>query len=118
MTPIKQPDKQSNTLPDSTIPAESSPPTLTIGETTLNNLPLLTEVVPGSGNGLPRVLNDEEIQRLMHRLETRIEIMFTQKLGLHLEQLQRQAIDQALDELKAELPELLQDALNTYLDSR
>jgi hypothetical protein len=32
--------------------------------------------------------------------------------------LQRQAIDQALDEIKAELPELLHDAMNTYLDSR
>lgn len=115
MTSIKQPGKQPD---DKVIPAGSPPTTLTIDETTLNNLPMLTEVVPGSGNGLPRELNDDEIQRLMRQLETRLEIMFTQKLSLHLEQLQRQAIDQALDELKAELPELLQDALNTYLDSR
>jgi hypothetical protein len=114
MTTIEQPDKQ----PDSDTPAGSSLPTLTTGETTLNNLPMLTEVVAESNTGLPRVLNDEEIQQLLHQFEARLEIMFTQKLALHLEQLQRQAIDQALDELKAELPELLQDALNAYLDSR
>lgn len=114
MTAIKHPGRQ----PDSDTPAGSSMPALTIGETTLNNLPMLTEVVSESDNSLPRVLNDDEIRQLLHQLEARIEIMFTQKLGLHLEQLQRQAIDQALDELKAELPELLQDALNAYLDSR
>ena len=114
MTAIKRPGRQ----PDSDTPAGSSMPALTIGETTLNNLPMLTEVVSESDTSLPRVLNDDEIQQLLHQLEARIEIMFTQKLGLHLEQLQRQAIDQALDELKAELPELLQDTLNAYLDSR
>jgi len=114
MTAIKQPGKQ----PDSDTPAGSSLPTLTVGETALNNLPMLTEVVSKSNTSLPRVLNDDEIQQLVRQLEARIEIMFTQKLGLHLEQLQRQAIDQALDELKAELPGLLQDALNAYLDSR
>ncbi len=118
MTPIKQPGKQPRERPDSDTPAASSRPTLTTGETTLNNLPMLTEVVAASDASPPRVLNDEEIQRLLHQLEARIETMFTQKLGLRLEQLQRQAIDQALDELKAELPKLLQDELNAYLDSR
>ncbi len=116
MTPIKKFGEQPGEQPNSGTPAGSSLPTVTMGETTLNNLPVLTEVI--SKSNLPRELNDEEIQQLLHRLETRIEIMFTQKLGLHLEQLQRQAIDRALDELKAELPGLLQDALNTYLDSR
>jgi hypothetical protein len=114
MTTIEQPDQQ----PDSDTPAGSSLPTLTTGETTLNNLPMLTEVVAESDSNLSRVLNDEEIQQLLHQLEARIEIMFTQKLALHLEQVQRQAIDQALDELKAELPALLQDALNGDVDSR
>jgi hypothetical protein len=118
MTPFKQPGQQPDKQPDSDTPAGSSLPTLTIGETTLNNLPMLTEVVSELDRNLPRVLNDEEIQQLLRQLEARIEIMFTQKLGLHLEQLQRQAIDQALDELKTELPELLQDALHAYLDSR
>ena len=54
----------------------------------------------------------------MPHLEVRIETLFTQKLGMHLEQLQRQAIDRALDEIKAELPELLRDALDSYLDVR
>jgi hypothetical protein len=114
MTPIKKNDIQ----PDSVTHAGSSLPTVTIGETTLNNLPVLTEVVSELATNLPRELNDEEIQQLLHQLEARIEIMFAQKLGLQLEQLQRQAIDLALDELKAELPGLLQDALNAYLDSR
>jgi hypothetical protein len=114
MTPIKQTGKQ----PDRDTPAGSSLPSLTTDETTLNSLPVLTEVVSASDTSLPRELSEEEIQQLLRQLEARIEIMFTQKLGLHLEQLQRQAIDLALDELKAELPELLQDALNGYLDSR
>jgi hypothetical protein len=118
MTPIKKSGKQPGEQPDRNTPAGSSLPTVTIGETTLNNLPVLTEVIPKSDTNLPRELNDDEIQQLLHQLEARIEIMFTQKLGLQLEQLQRQTIDHALDELKAELPDLLQDALNTYLDSR
>lgn len=118
MTPLKQPGRQPREQSDSDTHAGSSQPTLTTGETTLSKLPMLTEVVAESDTSPPRVLNDEEIQQLLHQLEARIEIMFTQKLGLHLEQLQRQAIDQALDELKAELPKLLQDAMNAYLDSR
>ena len=117
MMPLKQPGKQPD-KPDSDTPAGSSLPTLTIGETTLNNLPVLTEVVSGSDTGLPRVMSDHEIQQLLRSLEARIEIMFTQKLGLHLEQLQRQAIDRALDEIKAELPALLRDTMDAYLDSR
>jgi hypothetical protein len=118
MTPIKHTGKKTGKQPDSDTPAGSPPPTVTLGETTLNNLPVLTEIVSELGINLPREFNDEEIKQLLHQLEARIEIMFTQKLGLHLEQLQRQAIDHALDELKAELPGLLQDALNAYLDTR
>lgn len=114
MTPFKQPGKQ----PGSDSPSKSSLPTRTIGETTLNNLPMLTEVAAEADTHLPRVLSAEEIQQLLHQLEAHIETLFTQKLGLHLEQLQRQAIDQALDELKAELPELLRDTLNALLESR
>lgn len=118
MTPIKKSGKQPGEQPDRNTPAGSSLPAATIGETTLDNLPVLTEVISKSDTHLSRELNDKEIQQLLRQLETRLEIMFTQKLGLHLEQLQRQAIDHALDELKTELPGLLQDALNTYLDSR
>ena len=114
MTPIKQPGEQ----PDSDILSGQPLPAPAIGETTLNNLPMLTEVVAESETNPPRILGEPEIQQLLRQLEARIEIMFTQKLGLHLEQLQRQAIDRALDELKAELPELLRDAMNAYLGSR
>jgi hypothetical protein len=110
MTPIKQ--------PGSDLPSKQSLPTRTIGETTLNNLPMLTEVAAEADTHLPRVLSAEEIQQLLHQLEAHIETLFTQKLGLHLEQLQRLAIEQAISELKTELPELLRDTLNAYLDSR
>jgi hypothetical protein len=84
----------------------------TIGETTLNNLPTLTEVVTGSDSHSARVLNDAEIQQMLRQLETHLETLFTKKLSLRLEELQRVAIDLALDELKAELPELLRETLD------
>ncbi|MGB9094371.1 MAG: hypothetical protein WCB93_09670 [Gallionella sp.] len=89
-----------------------------MNESAISSLPVLTEVVAESEANLPRVLSEPEKQHLLRSLETRIETLFTQKLGMHLEQLQRQAIDRALDEIKAELPELLRDAMDTYLDSR
>ncbi|HEU0219527.1 MAG TPA: hypothetical protein VFQ98_01815 [Gallionella sp.] len=55
--------------------------------------------------------NDEEMQRLLRQLETHLGNVFTHKLSLNLEQLQRQAVEQAVSELKAELPELLRNAL-------
>jgi hypothetical protein len=58
--------------------------------------------------------NEEEVQRLLRRLETHLENRFAHKLSANLEQLQRQAIDQAVSELKAELPELLRNALNAH----
>jgi len=85
--------------------------------TTLDSLPVLTEVVDKADTYLPRLLNEEEIQQLLPQLETHIETLFSKKLSLRLEQLQRQAIEQAILELKAELPELLHDALYRYLAS-
>lgn len=98
-----------------------------------DDLPTLTEVVtegqaePSSGlqpdanreipvpeAATPCAPNEEEVQRLLRRLETHLENMFANKLSVHLEQLQRQAIDQAVSELKAELPELLRNALNAH----
>ena len=114
MTPIKK----SGTQPTSDTPPGASQAAAQLNESAISSLPLLTEVVAESDAILPRVLSEQEIQQLLHHLEARIETLFTQKLGMHLEQLQRQAIDQALDEIKAELPELLHDAMNTYLDSR
>lgn len=110
MTSIKQPGSDS---PDNL-------PLLTqaVGEATPDDLPTLTEVVDEADIHLPRVLSEEEMQRLLHQLETHLETVFAHKLNLHLEQLQRLAIEQAVSELKAELPELLRDALNAHLDSR
>ncbi|MCG6934249.1 MAG: hypothetical protein LJE57_11475 [Gallionella sp.] len=89
-----------------------------MNESALSSLPLLTEVIGESNVNHPHALSEHEIKQLMPHLEARIETLFTQKLGMHLEQLQRQAIDRALDEIKAELPELLRDALDSYLDVR
>jgi len=94
----------------------------------LDDLPILTEVVsekaqPGdsqpvfvqelipSESALPRTLNTEEMQRLLQQLETHLEIVFTSKLNGQLEQLQKLAVDLAVSEFKAELPQLLRDAL-------
>ena len=114
MIPSTQFGKQANL--DSS--ANLTSPTPTMDETTLNDLPILTEVVTETTSHLPHTLNAEEIQQLLPQLEARLETLFTQKLRLHLEQMQRLAIDQALDELKAELPELLRNALDAHLDSR
>ncbi|HXU92046.1 MAG TPA: hypothetical protein VFP33_00150 [Gallionella sp.] len=59
----------------------------------------------------PSVLSEADIQQLLQRLEAHIESVLTQKLSLRLEQLQRQAVEQAVGELKAELPRMLRDAL-------
>ena len=88
-----------------------------VGETTKNTLPVLTEIVDKADTYLPRLLSADEIQQLLPQLESQIETLFTKKLGHHLEQLQRQAIEQAILELKTELPDLLHDALYNYLDS-
>jgi len=53
------------------------------------------------------------MQRLLQHLEAHLDGVFAHKLSINLEQLQRQAVEQAISELKAELPELLRDALNT-----
>lgn len=79
--------------------------------------------IPQTALSSPRTFNDEEMQHLLLQLETHIETVlkeklsldtiFTKKLTQQLEQLQQMAITQAVDELKAELPEILRNALNT-----
>lgn len=59
-----------------------------------------------------RTLNGEEIQQLLHQLEVHLETVFTNKLNSQLEELQRLAVELAVSEFKAELPQLLRDALN------
>ena len=127
MTPI---ERLGGDLPDNL-------PLLThvVDEDAPDDLPTLTEVVaegqtdPATGT-LPNANqkapapeaampascapNEEEMQRLLQLLETHLENVFTHKLSLNLEQLQRRAVEQAVSELKAELPGLLRNALNAY----
>ncbi len=92
-----------------------------------DDLPTLTETIPEisaepaaddetalqeeASLAAPCIASEEEIQRLLLQLETRIENILAYKLNLNLEQLQRVAIQHAVNDLKAELPELLRDAL-------
>jgi len=127
MTPIE--------LPGGDLPDNLPLLTQVADEDAPDDLPTLTEVIvegqTGSATGLqpdadreapaPEAAipascapNDEEMQRLLRRLETHLENVFANKLSLSLEQLQRQAIEQAVSELKAELPELLRNALKAH----
>jgi len=98
-----------------------------------NDLPTLTEVipeVPAEPAGIfqpgdeedtlipkeampaPRALNEDEMQRLLWHIEKYIENIFTYQLNINLEQMQRTAIQHAVNDFKAELPDLLREALN------
>jgi len=98
-------------------PADKLPVlTQVAGKVAAEDLPTLTEIVEET---VPHaLLNSKEKQLLLRQLEKHLETLFTQKLAHKLEQLQRQTVKQAISELKAELPELLQEALNAYLDKR
>ena len=61
----------------------------------------------------PRGLGAEDMQLLLQHIEAHLETVFTSKLNDQLEQLQKLAVDLAVSEFKAELPQLLHDALNT-----
>lgn len=93
--------------------------------TALSDLPLLTEVVdtPVAADlptltevvaplPLSRPLSEEEIQQLLGLLESRLELVFVQRLSQHLEKLQRLAIRQAVNEFRTVLPELLHQMLD------
>lgn len=67
---------------------------------------------PGAVAPPPPIFGDEEMQQMLLQLETHLETVFADKLSFHLEELQRQAVGQAISELRAELPGLLRDALN------
>lgn len=104
-------------------------------EDALEELPTLTEVIteeqaepatglqPDTGQETPTpetvipvscTPDEEQMQRLQQQLEIHLENVFAHKLCFHIEQLQRQAVERAVEELKAELPELLRDALNIH----
>ncbi len=84
-----------------------------VGTPEPDELPTLTEIVVPTPASPTRKLSDEEIQLLLRQLESRLEVVFSQKLSLHLEKLQRLAVKQAVNEFRAALPELLREILNT-----
>ncbi len=89
--------------------------TRVVGDELSDELPMLTEVVENIQHAArPTALNETDLRQVLQRLETHLEIVFMQKLNHHLEHLQRQAVEQAVNELKAELPELLRNALNSH----
>lgn len=86
-----------------------------------DELPILFEIVadtdehlgsPPADSKPVRALNAEEMQQLLQQIEVHLETVFTQKLNKKLEELQRLAVDLAVSEFKAELPQLLREALN------
>jgi hypothetical protein len=86
------------------------------GKAPAGDLPTLTEIVEET---VPHTsLSNKERQQLLRQLEKHLETLFSQKLALKLEQLQRQTVKQAISELKVELPDLLRDVMNAHLDSR
>lgn len=98
-------------------------PVLTEVVETSDELPILFEIIAGADDEYlpppaeikplpPRPLTGEEIGLLLQQLESHLETVFTDKLNKHLEELQHLAIDLAVSEFKAELPQLLREALN------
>lgn len=95
-----------------------------VGDTAADDLPVLTEIVdaptpeiqpadmPNAPTAPPgATLSGDEMVRLLQQLEAHLETVFTSKLNSQLEHLQRLAVDLAISEFKAELPQLLHDAL-------
>ena len=83
-------------------------------------LPVLTSVVAApvlppvdlSATGAHmRPLNPAEVDQLLRQLESHLETVFSEKLNNQLEQLQKLAVELAISEFKAELPQLIIDAL-------
>jgi hypothetical protein len=101
------------------------------GGSLLDNLPVLTEVaemgvplhtlteIVAKQPALPEPdtaeLHASTDPQLLKQLEIHLEQVFAHKLNLVLSQLQHQAVMQAVEELKAELPELLREALKARL---
>lgn len=110
-----------------------APPTHTASASpAADNLPVLLESVgisylpdvpvesteKASGQPAPVLLSEVQLQQLEQQLTHHLESVLRNKLSLRLEQLQKLALDQALSELKTELPMLLRDVLSKHLESR
>ncbi len=137
MTAIDQPGPM-NDLPlltkvaDKVVPDDLPTLTEVVEETTgasaiEDELPILTEAIATEPSPVPAALeevsppatlSEADMQRLLQKLEAHIESVFTQKLSHRLEQLQRLAVEQAVGELRAELPQMLRDALGAPDTSR
>lgn len=100
-----------------------------VDDSPLLDLPILFEIIAEADDEYlpppaeikpppPRPLNGEEISHLLQQLESHLETVFTEKLNKHLEELQHLAIDLAVSEFKAELPQLLRDALSNTASSK
>ncbi|MBY0576448.1 MAG: hypothetical protein K2P67_07640 [Gallionellaceae bacterium] len=115
------------TSPEQTADLPDNLPLLTevVGEGAADDFPLLTEVAteappetncdvvaPEAGISEPCAISTGEMQEFLRQIETHLETVLMQKLNFRIEQLQRQAIEQAVNELKVKLPELLRDALS------
>lgn len=59
-------------------------------------------------------LDGEDISYLLAHIEEHLSSVFTAKLNSQLEQLQKLAVELAVSEFKAELPQLLRDALEHH----
>ncbi len=121
MTPTEQPGSLPDNLPLLTEVADEDVP---------DNLPTLTEVVEtepadsaaaiqptaspdvSACEGAPPAscMQGREEMQWQQQIESHLENVFAHRLGARLEHLQRQAVREAVNELKAELPGLL-DAL-------
>lgn len=119
MTP---PPSQDKGLPDNL-------PVLTeiADEADAADLPTLTDIVPESPDLSAEeawpiadalagtvVLDENGVRQLLLHLEAHIEKVLTYQLNLNLEQLQRSAIQHAVNDLKAALPALLQEVRSKH----
>lgn len=98
---------------------------MTSSEALSQDIPLLTEIVPDTMDDLP-VLTDiaqdvpppsappapAGLPELQHALEAYIDTVLAEKLQQHLATTQRQAIKQAITELKNELPQVIRAVLS------
>lgn len=107
-------------IPDVAIADDDAPALLESAETPSlpNDASGIISINPKAAVPVPDAYGEDAMQQLVHRLEAHIETVFAQKLNQHLEQLQKIAVDQAVNELKAELPGLLRDALDAHRRSR
>ncbi len=80
-----------------------------------DELPVLLEIIPDeppAQTKTVRTLNADEMHLLLDKLAVHLETVFTSKLNQQLEVMQRLAVDMAVSQFKAELPQLLHEALN------